>query len=643
MRIGACIIDQYDTDSYPTVIEYNEASAGTPYWRATGVESLPFLSAFKQVAGFDATPTAPSIVPLQTYFLWQLWNPQRTVQPPGAVPDIRIHVKGTFMITNEWADPSTYPANLGFNGVPAAKFLLDDSYVFPSSVTSSTTYFNTRFIQATSDFPSLSTSKPGWWLTPLMGGTNYFAYRLPDFKLNTDPTVHTGTGIHAVPTSFAATDSWDMIRTWYSYDASNPFQVSLEFKTPSGSWVAYCHNTGINDPATAVQGGVHCPVQFSFNPTPSNWASAWQNKLSAISPLTFTGGNRLTVGGINFTNDPRSLRFNPWVYDADYGGELSLWPPSQQPGGYGAGHSPSTASSSIATAPYPTGTLLSAGRGAQEIPRIFNDPTLVSPNEGSFYFPARLARNVGSNDSTNQNSVYPDRDGVQRWADSGLYGTTSGTSGGNPFENAADRPVILNRPFQSVAELGYVFRDDPWRSLDFFTSNSADAALLDLFSLADEGAVSAGKINLNTRVATCLQAALAGVIQEPVSAQALSGANAQTLAKNLVAFTTGASGPLLDSSQLATAFLATTGTTAAPLIKTTREAVIRGLASVGQTRTWNLLVDVIAQSGRYGPVAIARQDLSQFTVEGERHYWAHIAIDRFTGEVVDMQLEPVNE
>jgi len=248
-------------------------------------------------------------------------------------------------------------------------------------------------------------------------------------------------------------------------------------------------------------------------------------------------------------------------------------------------------------------------------------------------------------------SGYPDRDGVQRLADSGLYGTTlpwaSGTSQGNPFENPADRPVILNRPFQSVAELGYVFRDDPWRTLDFFTSNSADAALLDFFSLVDEGPVSAGKINLNSRVAPCLQAAISGAMQEVVSGTALSQTDAKTLAQNLVTFTTASYGnaALLDSSQLATAFLAaaSTATTATPKIKTTREAVIRGLAGVGQTRTWNLLVDVIAQSGRYGNAAIASGDLSKFTVEGERHYWAHIAIDRFTGEIVDMQLEPVNE
>jgi hypothetical protein len=30
-------------------------------------------------------------------------------------------------------------------------------------------------------------------------------------------------------------------------------------------------------------------------------------------------------------------------------------------------------------------------------------------------------------------------------------------------------------------------------------------------------------------------------------------------------------------------------------------------------------------------------------VEGERRYWLHVAIDRYTGQVVDKQLEVVNE
>jgi hypothetical protein len=63
--------------------------------------------------------------------------------------------------------------------------------------------------------------------------------------------------------------------------------------------------------------------------------------------------------------------------------------------------------------------------------------------------------------------------------------------------------------------------------------------------------------------------------------------------------------------------------------------------SVSQTRVWNALIDVVAQSGRFKPNATSLQ--SDFIVEGERHYWVHVAIDRFTGQVLDKQIEVVKE
>ena len=49
---------------------------------------------------------------------------------------------------------------------------------------------------------------------------------------------------------------------------------------------------------------------------------------------------------------------------------------------------------------------------------------------------------------------------------------------------------------------------------------------------------------------------------------------------------------------------------------------------------------MIARSGRYPPNA---NSLAGFMVEGETHYWVHVAIDRFTGQVIDKQIEVVNE
>src|SRR6059058_5903713 len=49
---------------------------------------------------------------------------------------------------------------------------------------------------------------------------------------------------------------------------------------------------------------------------------------------------------------------------------------------------------------------------------------------------------------------------------------------------------------------------------------------------------------------------------------------------------------------------------------------------------------LISQSGRYAP---GETDLKSFIVEGEQHYWVHVAIDRLTGQVIDKQIEVVNE
>jgi len=76
-------------------------------------------------------------------------------------------------------------------------------------------------------------------------------------------------------------------------------------------------------------------------------------------------------------------------------------------------------------------------------------------------------------------------------------------------------------------------------------------------------------------------------------------------------------------------------------VKARREVVPRAMSSVSQTRVWNVLIDVVAQSGHYKPNAASLGN--DFIVEGEQHYWVHVAIDRFTGQVIDKQIEVVNE
>jgi len=133
--------------------------------------------------------------------------------------------------------------------------------------------------------------------------------------------------------------------------------------------------------------------------------------------------------------------------------------------------------------------------------------------------------------------------------------------------------------------------------------------------------------------------------------QASGFCHSNTMANNYANYIVQ-TGTLGNRSSLATALYGTTAVTVAVLrpangvgheneaAKTRREAIARSIASMGQTRTWNLMIDVIAQSGKYPPTA---QALKDFVVEGEKRYWLHVAIDRFTGEVIDQQLEAIFE
>lgn len=333
---------------------------------------------------------------------------------------------------------------------------------------------------------------------------------------------------------------------------------------------------------------------------------------------------------------------------------------------------------------------------------------------------------------------YQDPDGVCRRA-MGSVGTSStigyvyspgaplwytgALNGATPTVQAESRPLILNRPFRSVAEMGYAFRGDLWKQINFSTPESGDSALLDVFTVNElpipqnntkvdlnvpSGGLVAGKVDLNTRNLPVLTAILNGAYQDdlsnrPVAPPAtvpvtnLASTEAQNIGSTLIGITTdyptpwqGAGpnsqwhGPLTNIADLVgrpvyiasnanppppyhsgtdqytyyeypgldvphtyagltSAFnLDFTGadTTYARYIKRFRESSIRALADCGQTRTWNLLVDLVVQSGRY-PVTATQ--LSQFQVDSEKRYWVHLAIDRYTGQVVDKLVEPVSQ
>jgi hypothetical protein len=204
--------------------------------------------------------------------------------------------------------------------------------------------------------------------------------------------------------------------------------------------------------------------------------------------------------------------------------------------------------------------------------------------------------------------------------------------------DAPPRPatiIILNHEFRNIGEIGYTYRNGS-TSLNFRTANSADAPLLDLFTY-NTASPRSGTINLNTRSIPVLAAVIKGALPTDSATTGITEPDAIAAATAIINATTMQ--PALgwpDIARLAGAV------TTAPFSTSeeANETIARALAEVAQTRTWGLMVDVIAQSGRYPPNA---SGLADFIVQGERRYWLHLAIDRFTGQVIDQQLEAVFE
>src|SRR5439155_9427667 len=306
------------------------------------------------------------------------------------------------------------------------------------------------------------------------------------------------------------------------------------------------------------------------------------------------------------TLDPRTLRFGVWG---------------------------NAAKQSLVAADYTDGTQGTLDWPTPRFELITALPPMPNGTNFTYAGPPYALYNYANN--TDAIVHYTDSDTRQRQGDiiSGVAPTAMRPT------DFVDRPQILNRPFQSMAELGQVFRDQPWKTLDFgdFITTAipgADAGLLDIFTL-HESNMEAGKTSLNTRQTPVLTAILSGATKRLADGTtAITSAQRDSIVTALVALQ-----PMVRKTELLTR-LAGNATITGLGTKEARESVIRAFSDAGQTRTWNLLIDVIAQSGRYPPNA---STLAGFLVEGEQHYWVHVAIDRFTGQVIDKQIEVVNE
>jgi hypothetical protein len=372
-------------------------------------------------------------------------------------------------------------------------------------------------------------------------------------------------------------------------------------------------------------------------------------------PQTGTNGVNQLITLAYFLSDPRTLRFGtPTITNLSSQPNVDL-----EQGG----------------TPQAFGQTATFGAG------LFNPATLNA-------YPSSWAYNaLGPRCS----STYQDADGVTRVGDGNPALAPAAASAwesaavvGAPPSKAA--PYFLGRSFNSVADMGYASRDMAWKSVNFFTADSADSALLDFFSLTESPAY-AGGVNVNTASVPVLTALLQGAAADTsdnTGSGRLTAAQAKAIATAIRSYlgttrtkllsTNNRGGPgtgspynpgnannntiAFDPSDIARINEAVTdagvinistppfGVSAVPYgEKRAQEVVARALADSWNTRTWNLMIDIIAQTGRFPrSVTTGGTDFgANFVVTGERREWAHVAIDRFTGKVLAVKVEPVNE
>ena len=298
------------------------------------------------------------------------------------------------------------------------------------------------------------------------------------------------------------------------------------------------------------------------------------------------------------------------------------------------------------------------------------------------YNPSAVAENNETAWADPMSFCYKDPDDVMRPGVAALneYGSTalgnpmstryalSNTGALSAGDTTAGRPVVLNHPFRSVAELAYAFRGTPWRDIDFLSAVSPDSGLLEVFCLyenPDEEKLSAaellkrpaqvvaGRVNLNAAGPEVVTALISGTARD--TGNYISSTDAKSMASLLVNSirTTGTtSGPLLSKSELVSRPSGTSAS-ATSLITTLsnkytkaedrsimarREAVTRALSDGTTMRAWNFTLDLLVQSGQLTPNAT---DLKQFQSSAERRYWIHFAVDRITGKLLEVQWEQV--
>jgi hypothetical protein len=448
------------------------------------------------------------------------------------------------------------------------------------------------------------------------------------------------------------------------------FTVSLEYQDANNNWIPYRQVNFVksgNQRTSGVAYDYDAAADASGtngNPYLQSLLQTWRGSVGYA--VNYTRSAVMNINGQNWmvnyprdtliASDPR-LAWGPEYPLGDWGGSVGQWLDSNK----------------------------------EEIQTIWPALTNSSTTADMFhnYFWGNLSTNmqvgtgVGGADSK---GYYRDADGIVRRPMGGYVSnntigmplvTVEGASG-----QISNRPIMLQRPFRSVAELGCVFANLPWKQLGMITPESGFNALLDLFCINEDNnadALESGRVDLNGLQPAVFQAILSGAYRDEFAQfnetqlpLPLTDNESLAIANTLITRTTSTQpgrGPLTNVADLVGRYTANDGLSlgyaqtlpynglSADLISThtgnsaqntdknqkimrMMESSIRAFANSGQAGTWNLMIDIITQTGRYPANAIKLDD---FIVEAEKRHWVHVAIDRQTGKVIDKQIEKTDE
>lgn len=736
IQIGANIIDETNPTQFPTHIIFNYQGQKTDVF---GAMDLPYLYGYRNIGYITSddasiTSVTPSTKPTPTPSLKGklgalcvpiIWNPYDVNGPAPMTGEIP---SGLQLVAST---STTNPVNSG-------------SWSFQPQYYSPTT-------KVTWTDPTYKPTPLSWTNEILTFNNNLLLYREPTVLM--EPNLPSGSnlaytaGSDPSESDYLDVDSTPLIgfplgngfpQQWgYTDTSTNPATVyvtvttdqlgiakntspppitfKLQYKSPTGTIITYQQyavNGATSSIAVPFEESPAAGYPYVLHPAPSgNSVPLWDN-------TTWSSGGYWPTRALY---DPRTLRFGStndiWTTGADPLFDLDdasqdMYVQSLEPTNLvGDGDNVNSSGKQLDNFWYAGAPVIFNSRFG-ELSQNLNQAIQYHYSDADSVFRRAMGGELSTSSTA---SGYGNATGpTGTYATIGLPLASTVTISAPPFSNAnpptevpnsgfsppsgqsESRPLLLHRPFRSVAELGYVFSGTPWKNLSFSDPESGFNVLLDTFCINEDyqpDPVEAGRVDLNSKQAPVFQAVLSGAYRDENLAEAatLSPSNLPTL--------TGT--PLITSEAAAIAHALVARTSVAPIavpapfpqtpvatpqpfanvadlvgrytagianpaangnaydgfsadlagiysvspnfsnyIQRYRDTTMRALSDSGQAGTWDLLIDVIAQTGHY---PINATNAADFLVEGQRHYWVHVAIDRQTGQVIDKNIEVVNE